>query len=95
MQNQTLNLEENLEDACDLNNSSSINVDLFDESEVPGHIPQMPPPEIVHPRERILSISAADDSFSSTWHRRIWCLLQFLKKIRPFGRRKEDIYIVK
>jgi hypothetical protein len=96
MQNQTDTEEENLrtENACDLNVSCN-QVDLLEKSEVPGQIPQIPPPEVVHTRERILSISATEESRSSLWFRRVWRLLHFCKKILPFGRRNEDIYVVK
>ena len=96
MQNQTETVEENLkhENACDLNVFSD-QVFFLERSAVPGKIPQIPPPEVVHTRERILSISATEESRSSLWLRRVWRLLHFCKKILPFGSRNEDIYVIK
>ena len=94
MQSQSASLQETLtpEIASDLTDSRE---EVHETSDVPGQIPQLPTPEAVHTRERILSITAAEESFKSLWQRRVWCLIHFLKKIRPFGRRTEEMYVVK
>ena len=91
MQSQSVSLQETLtpETESDLTDSRE---QVIETSDVPGQIPQLPTPEAVHTRERILSITAAEESL---WQRRVWCLIHFLKKIRPFGRRKEEMYVVK
>ena len=89
MQSQPLDLKEVTSEIKELENIEAVG------NNVPGQIPQMPEVEEVPTRERILSISAENESFRSSWQRRIWCFIHFLKKIRPFGKRKEEIYIVK
>ena len=78
-------------------NSEKLNDDPGDHvvegSDVPGQVIHHPPAETVPTRERILSITATEEA--TAWRRRIWCLLNFWKKIRPFGRRKEEIYVVR
>ena len=68
---------------------------VLEDGDVPGQVAHQPPAEEVPTRERILSITATGETTSSVWRRRIWCLVSFWKKIRPFGRRKEEIYVVR
>ena len=63
----------------------------IEESEVPGQVPERTKPDIICFRERTISISVADESFNYIWHSRVRRFLRVVKKIHPFGKKKEDL----